>query len=398
MKDVSHPIAASRRAEVRTFGVEEEFLLVDEGTASPVGVAESSLARTAPGGTGDTTLTLEVKQEQLEAVSPVCSNLAELAAAVCRGRTRADEAARTTGARAAALATSVGRHSTHMVSSPRYLNMAERFGLTLKEQLTCGLHIHVSIASPDEGVAVLDRIRVWLPVLLALSANSPYWQGKDSGYESFRYQAWNRWPTAGPTELFGSAAAYHRHIESLLAAGVLLDEGMVYFDARLSRHHPTVEVRIADVCLEAAHTVALAAVVRGLVETAARQWRAGRRAPQVSAAQLRLAAWRASRSGVEGELVHPLLQKPCSAADAVQALLAHIQPALLDSGDDAWVRKELGHILTDGTGSRRQHEVLRSTGSRKAVVADAVERTHLPIPKLPGTQTGTIPLAASLLD
>jgi carboxylate-amine ligase len=356
------------------------------------------LARTASGGTGDSTLTLEVKQEQLEAVSPVCSNLRELAAAVVRGRARADEAARSAGARAAALATSVGRHSTHTVSSPRYLNMAERFGLTLKEQLTCGLHIHVSIASPDEGVAVLDRIRVWLPVLLALSANSPYWQGKDSGYESFRYQAWNRWPTAGPCELFGSAAAYRRHIESLLAAGVLLDEGMVYFDARLSRHHPTVEVRIADVCLEAAHPVALAAVVRGLVETAARQWRAGGRAPQVSAAQLRLAAWRASRSGVEEELVHPLLQKPCSAADAVQSLLAHIQPALLDSGDEAWVRKELGHILTDGTGSRRQREVLRSTGSRKAVVADAVERTHLPIPQLPGTQTGAIPLAPVLLD
>jgi len=233
-------------------------------------------------------------------------------------------------------------------------------------------------------------------VLLALSANSPYWQGKDSGYESFRYQAWNRWPTAGPCEQFGSAAAYRRHIEALLAAGVLLDEGMVYFDARLSRHHPTVEVRIADVCLEAAHTVALAAVVRGLVETAARQWRAGQRAPQVSAAQLRLAAWRSSRSGVEGELVHPLLQRPCSAAAAVQALLVHIQPALLDAGDDAWVRRQLGHILADGTGSRRQREVLRNTGSRKAVVADAVERTHLPITQLPGTQAGAVPLAPAL--
>jgi glutamate---cysteine ligase / carboxylate-amine ligase len=397
MKDFSHPTAGPRRAEARTFGVEEEFLLVDEGTAKPVAVAEASLARTAArGGTSDPTLALEVKQEQLEAVSPVCSTLGELAAAVRRGRSRADEAARSMGARAVALATSVGRHSTHTVSAPRYLDMAERFGLTLKEQLTCGLHIHVAVASPDEGVAVLDRIRVWLPMLLALSANSPYWQGKDSGYESFRYQAWNRWPTAGPCEVFGSAAAYRGHIDSLLAAGVLLDEGMVYFDARLSRHHPTVEVRIADVCLEAAHTVALAAVVRALVDTAARQWRAGLPAPQVSAAHLRLAGWRASRSGVEGELVHPVQQKPCSAAEAVQALLAHIRPALRRSGDDVWVGRELGHILTDGTGSRRQREVLRSTRSRKAVVADAIERTHLAIPQPPGRRTGIIPFAAAL--
>lgn len=399
MKEFARPAVGRRRAEFRTFGVEEEFLLVDEGTAKPVAVAETSLARSAaPGGAGDSMLTLEVKQEQLEAVSPVCSNLGELAAAVARGRARADEAARSTGARAVALATSVGRHSPHTVSSPRYLDMAEQFGLTLKEQLTCGLHTHVSIASPDEGVAVLDRIRVWLPVLLALSANSPYWQGKDTGYESFRYQAWNRWPTAGPCELFGSAAAYHRHIETLLAAGVLLDEGMVYFDARLSRQHPTVEVRIADVCLEAAHTVAIAAVVRALVETAARQWRAGRCAPQVSADHLRLAAWRASRSGVEGELVHPLQLTPCTAEEAVQALLAHIGPALRDYGDDAWVRKELGRILTDGTGSRRQREVMKGSGSRKAVVADAVVRTHLPIPPPPGTQAGTHLLAGALLD
>ncbi|MFD1211641.1 glutamate--cysteine ligase [Arthrobacter sp. GCM10027362] len=394
MNDFPDP-AACPRPESRTFGVEEEFLLVDEDTAKPVAVAESSLARTsARCGTSDPSLTLEVKQEQLEAVSPVCSTFDELAAAVRRGRFRADEAARSMGARAVALATSINRHATHTVPARRYLDMGERFGLTLKEQLTCGLHIHVAVASPEEGVAVLDRIRTWLPVLLALSANSPYWQGTDSGYESFRYQAWNRWPTAGPCELFGSAAAYRRHIESMLATGVLLDEGMMYFDARLSSRHPTVEVRIADVCLEASHTVAIAALVRALVETAAGQWRAGMPAPQVSAANLRLAGWQASRYGVGGELVHPLRQKPCSAAEAVGALLDHVRPALRPSGDEVRVGAELAHILADGTGSRRQRKVMRHTGSRKAVVADAIERTHLAAPPPAEMRTDVPPLAA----
>ncbi|NKX50854.1 glutamate--cysteine ligase [Arthrobacter deserti] len=398
MKNVPDVAAGPRRLEFRTFGVEEEFLLVDEVTAKPVAVAEMSLAHAAArDGKSGSALTLEVKQEQLEAVSPVCSTLEELAAAVREGRSCADAAARSMGARAVALATSPEKHSTHIVPSPRYLEMAERFGLTLTEQLTCGLHVHVAVVSPDEGVAVLDRIRVWLPLLLALSANSPYWQGRDSAYQSFRYQAWNRWPSAGPCELFGSVAAYRRHVDSLLAAGVLLDEGMVYFDARLSRNHPTVEVRTADVCLEASHTAVIAALGRALVETASRHWRAGLPAPEVSAAQLRLAGWRASKSGVDGELVHPVRQTPCSAAEAIEALLDHVRPALLSTGDEARVGQELAHILAYGTGARRQREVMMRTGSRKAVVLDAIERTHRAGPLSRMRRPG-VPVAAALRD
>lgn len=83
--------------------------------------------------------------------------------------------------------------------------------MTLKKQLTCGLHVHVSVVSDDETVAGLDRIRMWLPMLLALSINSPYWQRTDSGYASFRYQAWRRWPTAGPKSIFGPVDA-HRQV------------------------------------------------------------------------------------------------------------------------------------------------------------------------------------------
>jgi carboxylate-amine ligase len=362
----------------RTFGVEEEFLLVDSRSGQPVPVAEQSLAHhhqeagTAPG----TVLTLEVQQEQLEAVSPVCSTLQEMAAAIRAGRALADEAARSMGARAVALATSPIPATPTLVPQPRYLNMAARFGLTLQEQLTCGFHVHVRVNSPEEGVAVLDRIRVWLPLVLALSANSPFWRGTDSGYASFRYQAWSRWPTAGPCERFGSLHEYRRHVQSLLAAGVLLDEGMVYFDARLSRNHPTVEVRIGDVCIDAGHAAAIAAVVRALVERAAQEWAAGTPAPRASAAQLRLAAWKASSAGVEGMLLHPLLNTPCPATEAVQALLTHVRPVLARTGDEDQVTMELARILASGTGARRQREVWLSSQSLQAVVMDAVELTH----------------------
>ena len=362
----------------RTFGVEEEFLLVDATTGQPVPAAEACLAKAPqrPETSGGPSLALEVQQEQLEAVGPVCSTLQEVIAGIREGRRLADEAARSVGARAVAVATSPMPATPTLVAQPRFLNMATRFGVTLREQLTCGFHVHVGVTDGEEGVAVLDRIRRWLPVLLALSANSPFWQGADTGYASFRYQAWSRWPTAGPCERFGSEREYHRYVQSLLTTGVLLDEGMVYFDARLSRNHPTVEVRIADVCMEASHAAAIAALVRGLVERAAQEWRSGISEPRLSAGQLRLAAWKASQSGVDDTLLHPLLNIPCPAGEAVQVLLSHIRPALADSGDEEQVTAEAARILSAGTGARRQREIMMSTQSLAAVVLEAVGHTH----------------------
>lgn len=374
----NHPRIPPAGSPQRTFGVEEEFLLVDPRTGVPVPVAEQALrhgTRTPGTGTGPA-LALEVKQEQLEAVGPACSTLQQMAEGIVLGRAMADTAARAVGARAVALATSPLDCTSTLVPQQRYLKMAARFHLTLREQLTCGFHVHVAVASGEEGVAVLDRIRRWLPILLALSANSPYWHGTNSGYASFRYQAWSRWPTAGPCEAFGSLREYQRHLEELLAAGVLLDEGMVYFDARLSHHHPTVEVRIADVCMEPAHATVIAAIVRALVERAAQEWQAGVPAPILSAAKLRLASWMASEAGVEGNLLHPLRYVPCPATEAVQALLTHIRPALVGSGDLEHVKLGLANILAYGTGSHRQREAMVSSQSLAAVVMDAVARFH----------------------
>ncbi|MEV7661977.1 glutamate--cysteine ligase [Paenarthrobacter sp. NPDC089316] len=366
----------SRPGRARTFGVEEEFLLVHPSSGRTMPVAEEALMQALDLPASASALTLEVKQEQLEAVGPVCSTLQELEASIRAGRSLADAAAGKVGARAAALATCPFGGLPTLVQQPRYMDMAARFGLTLREQLTCGFHVHVQITSAEEGVAVLDRIRVWLPLLLALSTNSPFWQGSDSDYASFRYQAWSRWPTAGPTERFGSEGQYRRYVQSLLASGVLVDEGMIYFDARLSRNHPTVEVRIADVCMEASHAAVIAAIVRTLVEQAALEWRAGIPAPRLSADQLRLASWKASESGVDGMLLHPLLNTPCPAEEAFQTLQTHIRPVLAANGEEQQVTEAIKQMLFSGTGARRQREVMKQTGDLGAVVRDAVDRTH----------------------
>jgi carboxylate-amine ligase len=374
---------------MRSFGVEEEFLLVDAQTGRHAAVGENLVAANSAeevvptaGGIGgrspaaqDGTLTTEVQREQVEAVSAPFTCLSDLAAALEEGRAEANRQAMVFGARIAALGTSPLPALPHLVQSPRYRAMEERFGLPLREQLMCGFHVHVSIDSPEEGVAVLDRIRVWLPILIALSANSPFWQGKDTGYASFRYQVWRRWPTAGPTEIFGSARAYRDLLDMLLSCNVLLDRGMIYFDARLSATYPTVEIRVPDVCTEPAHAVAVAAIARALVDTAAKDWGEGKPAPAVPAEMLRLASWRASRFGIEDDLIHPELNRPRPAEACVNALMDYIRPALTETGDRTVVESSIRQILLNGTGASRQRTLMNSAGNFRKVILDAAERT-----------------------
>lgn len=366
---------------VRTFGVEEELLIADPGDGAPLALASGLLDAAAPseaevGPEGGPALKSEFKQEQIEVNSRPCRTAKELRAEIRAGRELADSAARVMGARVAALATPPVFHATPTTGNQRYTTMGEEFGLISREQLTCGFHVHVSIESPDEGVAVLDRMRHWLPVLLALSANSPFWMGADTGFASYRTQIWNRWPTAGPMDVFGSADGYRAVLSELLSTGVPLDEGMIYFDARLSRGHPTVEIRIADVCLYAEDALTLAVLARALVETAAGEWRKGEPPSSILTPVIRMANWKASRFGVNNQLLHPVEQMPYAAADVAGALLRHLRSALTASGDLALARGGVATILRRGTGERLQRQAYGQRRRLSDVVSAAIASTH----------------------
>lgn len=382
---------------MRTFGVEEELLLVDARTLAPMPVGEQVIyhhqltqhlgspepallapTRATAGAASGSVLTAEFQQEQIEVIGPPRLSLGEQLATIRAGRVLADEAARAVGARAVAVGTSVSAGLPHLVPEARFRRIQQHVGLLAAEQLTCGFHVHVAIQDRQEGVAVLDRIRVWLPVILALSANSPFWYGVDSGHASYRYQAWTRWPTAGATEIFGSPTAYDQHLESLLNSGVPLDAGMVYFDARLSARHPTVEVRIADVCLEPDHAAVLAALVRALVETAARQWRTDVAPIPAGLTQLRTWSWRAARSGVEDQLISPATGTPTQAGDVVSELLELLRPVLAEYQEDEHVHTIVADMLGHGTGARRQRDAYATRHDLRDVLEAALTISGAP--------------------
>jgi len=352
---------------VRTFGVEEELLLIEPSTGEVSGRG-AAVARQAG-------IDVELTQEQIEVQTSPHSTLADMRQDLLDQRRAAAAAAAAAGVVVAAMATCAVPMVPTMTRNDRYLRMSELYGITAREQLTCGMHVHVAIESPDEGVAVIDRIRPWLAVLLALSTNSPFWQGHDTGYASYRSRLWYRWPSAGPTPVFGSFEAYDECVSSLVSCGVLLDRKMAYFDSRLAESYPTVEIRVSDVCRSIDNAVLVATLSRALVETAARSWRRGEPPIPARVELLRLASWRAARSGLAEHLVDCRTASPVKAMSMVDSLIEHVGDVLHEQGELDQVSNNVERLVREGTGSSRQRAAYERTGSLQEVALDAARVT-----------------------
>ncbi|TQO22823.1 glutamate--cysteine ligase [Paramicrobacterium agarici] len=355
---------------MRTVGVEEELLLVNAESGIPRSVASRAIERAdATKGEEGGSLDHELQQQQVETDTPPRSGMEELDDDVREWRRTAIAGARRAGARVIAAGTSPVAAEPKVDLDPRYLRIIEHIGLTAREQLLCACHVHVSVESDDEGVGVLDRIRNRTGLLTALSANSPFWNGVDSGYASFRSQAILRWPTSGPQDLYRSAEQYHALIDTMLGTGVMLDEGMVYFDSRLSSRYPTVEIRVADVCSDVRDTVLIAALARGLVDTAAREWADGEPPAEIPTSVIRLANWQAGRFGLSGDLLDPMTMEPRLARDVITEFVDTLRPALRDNGDEERVDAGIARLFDGGTGADRQRASLEKTGRLSDVIS-----------------------------
>ncbi|MGW1071924.1 carboxylate-amine ligase [Streptomyces sp. NPDC002537] len=349
-----------------TLGIEEEYLLLDPATALPVPKAEQICAAVdLEPVVHEREIQAELLQAQVEVATPVCADLAEASRHLLRLRHAVSSAAKRAGCRIAACGTAprTGLVPVPVTRKPRYLAMRTRAAQLVDEQLVNGMHVHIAIPDREMGVAVLNRVRPWLPVLVAMAANSPMWNGQDTGFASWRTVVYSRWPVSGPPPHFADLADYEERIEALFTAGAISDRGQLYWQARLSDRYPTIEVRCLDVQLRAEDAVMLAGVVRGLVATAIRDEKSGRRVPRCPPELLNAANWHAARHGLAGVLVDPEGRRR-GADDVVCALLGHIGQALEEAGDDAQVSSLVHRLLRRGCPADRQRRVLAADGIR----------------------------------
>ncbi|MFC0529825.1 carboxylate-amine ligase [Phytohabitans kaempferiae] len=357
------------------FGVEEEFLVVDATTRLPVPRAAQVVGDAATA-LGDR-VSGEITTLQLETRTDACDTLEKLAAQLGEARRAVATCARAAGLRVVSTGSAVVAAPVPppMTTGPRQSLGTATFRGLHDELAICALHVHVEMPSRDHAVAVGNHLRPYLPVLLTLTANSPFWDNRDSGYASWRTMTWSRWPVAGPPPRFDSAAHYDEVVEGLLAAGAMVDRGTIFWDLRPSEKHPTLEIRVADAALTAEEAALYAALVRALVVHLSEAVLRGEPAPEVPGELLRVAYWRAARDGLDGHGLDLGTGRLLPAPELVERLATAVEPVLRAQGEHELVTAWLDRLLAGGTGARRQREAAGRAGGLAEVVDYVAEQT-----------------------
>ncbi|MDQ6827031.1 MAG: glutamate--cysteine ligase [Candidatus Eremiobacteraeota bacterium] len=360
---------------MRSLGVEEEYGLVDPQTRELMPVAADVRAN-AERTLGDD-VQPEFKASQIEMATPVCRTLDDVEREVRKARLHLARAARAHGARLMA----GGAHPFSrpdlqpITSKQRYHDIASTYRELTNEFEIFGCHVHVGVDDPELAIQILDRSRSQLVPLLALAANSPFWEGHDTGYASYRTEIWSRWPLSGVPGTFGTRRAYDQLLSDLFASGSLDDETKIYWDLRPSARFPTLEFRVMDVCATVDEVVAMAGLVRALVDTCATEIEEKRQFPPVRNERIRIAHWLAARNGVTGELVDLQQNRLRPAYEVVRAFVDRLRPALGQNGDLERVESTIETMLKGGNGAQRRRRAF-TRGGLHAVVDEILEETE----------------------
>lgn len=329
-----HPFGEQGDVTGTTFGVEEEYLLVSPETSLPTASAPEVLAAVRdlpPGAMAQP----ELLSSQVEFATGVCRTAPELREQLRAGRSAVADAAGRVGVLPVAVGNPPLPGRVPVTRGSRYREITSLYQGLMTDYQCCGCHVHVGVPDRATGVAVLDHLRPWLPTLLALSVNSPFDRGEDTGYGSWRAVRQSSFPGWGVPPLLRTVERHDRLVEAAVDTGVLVDPTMTFWLARLSPKYPTVEVRAADTAATVDGAVLQAVLTRALVDTALAALERGEEAPDHEPAVLTAALWSAARHGTAGQGVDPTTGRAVRAEDLARALLAHVRPAL--DADAGWV-------------------------------------------------------------
>lgn len=355
------------------FGIEEEYFLADaatRGTPRRTVKAFHDAARARLPG-----VERELLQSQVEVSTPPSTSFAE--ARETLGGLRAGLAA--VGQAHGILVLAAGTHPiarwTRQSNTPkeRYERLMDELRMLGRRNVVCGMHVHVEVPRPEGRVDLMNRLLPYMPLLLALSTSSPFWQGRNTGLAGYRLSAFGEMPRTGLPDLFGSMEEFDRYVGTMTRAGAIADASFLWWTLRPSVRYPTLELRVADSCTRVEDTLAIAALYRCLVRHADRQPNLNRGLTGASRAIASENLWRAQRDGVRANLINEeagVAVPFASHLDAVLALVAEDADALGCQPEVARVRG----IVAEGTSADCQRSVFaaaraRGLGEREAVGA-----------------------------
>jgi carboxylate-amine ligase len=359
-----------------TLGVEEEYQLVDAGTGALRSRARHVLAADWSGEIRE-----ELQETTVEVGTAVCRSAAELERELKRLRLQAATAAAVEGLEIVAAGTHPfsrweGQKRT---AGPRYDRLEAEYGRIARDEHNFGMHIHVAVPSERDRIRILNVARCYLPQLLALSCSSPYYEGEDTGYASYRMILWRRWPVGGIPPRLESQEEYGRLAELLLQTGAVGDLRSIYWGLRPHSVYPTLEFRVTDACPRVEDAVAIAALTRALVFAAAEGLVAEERCAGFSASVqdslLGDNLWRAARWGLDACLVDPGSE---TGATPMRASLRGLIDRLIGPAEALGDAEAFGHLetlLERGTAADRMRQVYRERQGFRPLVKWLVEET-----------------------
>jgi carboxylate-amine ligase len=356
-----------------TLGIEEELMIVDAETLDLVNGIEIML-ESMPDTEGD------VKPELMESVLEVstnpCKDTREAGSQLRELRRRVQETAHQHGL-------AIGSAGTHpfamwedqrIVARTRYRDLIAALRFVARQELIFGQHVHVGVDDPDKAIHVANGMRVHVPLLLALSANSPFWRAQQTGLLSTRMPIFRAFPRVGLPPAYRNWEDYSAQIEFMVESRVIEDYTYLWYDVRPHPNFGTVEIRAMDSQTRIEHTLGLAALVQALVKELCEHFESGKRLGRYPAEMLDENRWLAARHGLDGELV----DLPKNTRVRTRDLVARVMKRAREHAQDLGSEGELAGIddlLDRGNGATRQVVVYEANHDLKEVVGEIVEKT-----------------------
>lgn len=358
-----------------SFGIEEEFFLSCPKTGTLVNHAAPDLLHSARRRLGDA-VTCEMLESQIEIVSPVFKHVAEASLLMGELRRALAEVADAHDLRLIAAGTHpLGVwHEQRVTDRPRYESLMRDFRIVGHRNLVCGLHVHVAVPEGADRIDIMNRAVRWLPLFLALSTSSPFWNGRATGLLSYRQALYDEWPRSGLPDFFENEGDYTAFIERMQIAGAIRDASQMWWAIRPAARFPTLELRIADACTRVQDSVAIASLFRCLVATLVRNPALGAQRTTHTRRIVDENRWRAKRDGIQARFIAQASNDATPATEVLGDLLTVVS-AEAEELDCGHVLQSLQLILDRGTSAHEQlriYEEMRTAGESRAAALGAV--------------------------
>ena len=358
-------------------GIEEEYFVFDVKTRRAVRRMNKKFLTLAQAQLGDRVMT-EMLQSQIEVATPPCSNMTQTRQNLVHYRRTLGEAAAEHKLGLAAMGTFPLAFwpEQSVTQKARYGEIMDDLQMIGYRNMLCGLHVHVHVPEADSRINLIMRLTPYLPLLLALSTSSPFWQGHLTGLVGYRLAAYDELPRTGLPELFRTNDDYDEYVSAMTWAKIIPDASYIWWAMRPSLANPTIELRVADSCTRLDDTMAIAALFRCLVRALDRDRALNAGFDRVGRAISKENKWRAQRYGIAATFVEPFSRSPLTLAQWLDQVFDFIAEDIdaLDCTDEI---RRLHRIVAEGTSSDRQIEIFskaRAAGrQRLAAVKEVID-------------------------